>query len=592
MNLARRIAIASSLLVALSAAAFQVARQHAAPPTLAAMLPQGALLTIESPDFSALLHDWNTSPEQHAWLASANYSEFQNSRLFGRLSDAQDQFFKLAFGQSAPAGTDLLTQVAGRQSIFAWYDIGNLEFIYITRMPSAQSLQTSLLKARSSFGRRQQGSETSYIRTSKDTPTRTVAFAQVGDLLILATREDLMAGALALVDKTDGADSVSQEPWFTEASAALPAQSPVLHMVLNLDRIVPMPYFRSYWVQQNITEMKQYRAAVADLYRETANGAPEFREERALLLRTPDPAAAPKQLALSGLSALAASPDSTSGTFRAVLTADPAVAVEAVQTKLLGRGAKAATQQEAAPDASIGVTLQGSVSDLETRIDDPAPLAASASSDGLRDALNKTGLDAVLTVSTASLPASDASLWVPIRSAVVLRGSSPWDPATVEGALDRMLRGSLTTGTLGIEFHRSTSGSQAVYAIAGARPLFFAPVSTPALGNLLILTNSEALLTELLKATAQPVAEDSRPESVIAGFDHASQRAPYARLTSLIDATNSAPAGADTPAAPAYFSGNLRSLSDAFASLRSERLVERRDNLTVRQTVTYQWQRP
>jgi hypothetical protein len=38
-------------------------------------------------------------------------------------------------------------------------------------------------------------------------------------------------------------------------------------MTLNLAAIVRSPYFRSYWVQQNITEMKQYTAALSDLYR-------------------------------------------------------------------------------------------------------------------------------------------------------------------------------------------------------------------------------------------------------------------------------------------------------------------------------------
>jgi hypothetical protein len=38
-------------------------------------------------------------------------------------------------------------------------------------------------------------------------------------------------------------------------------------MVLNLEKIVPSPYFRSYWVQRNVTEMKQYSSAVSDLYR-------------------------------------------------------------------------------------------------------------------------------------------------------------------------------------------------------------------------------------------------------------------------------------------------------------------------------------
>jgi len=38
-------------------------------------------------------------------------------------------------------------------------------------------------------------------------------------------------------------------------------------MVLNLEELVPNGYFRTYWVQQNITSLKQYSASVSDLFR-------------------------------------------------------------------------------------------------------------------------------------------------------------------------------------------------------------------------------------------------------------------------------------------------------------------------------------
>ncbi len=75
------------------------------------------------------------------------------------------------------------------------------------------------------------------------------------------------------------ADSLAAESWFTDATAAAGKTPGDLRMTLNLEKIVSTPYFRSYWVQRNITEMKQYRSAVADLLME----AGEFREERVLL---------------------------------------------------------------------------------------------------------------------------------------------------------------------------------------------------------------------------------------------------------------------------------------------------------------------
>ena len=109
--------------------------------SLASFAPQGALLSIESPDFKALLKSWSSSQEEQRWLKSDNYTSFSNSRLFSRLGEAQDQFAATA---GFPPDVEFLQQVAGGQSLFAWYDIGNLEFLYITRMPKGDAAKTPL----------------------------------------------------------------------------------------------------------------------------------------------------------------------------------------------------------------------------------------------------------------------------------------------------------------------------------------------------------------------------------------------------------------------------------------------------------------
>ena len=60
--------------------------------------------------------------------------------------------------------------------------------------------------------------------------------------------------------------SIETEGWWSQSVAAAGPEGD-LRMVLNLEKIVPSPYFRSYWVQQNITDMKQYSAAISDLTR-------------------------------------------------------------------------------------------------------------------------------------------------------------------------------------------------------------------------------------------------------------------------------------------------------------------------------------
>ena len=605
--------------LAATALAFQTVRSLAKPSgadtqPLAALTPPGALLSIESPDFAALLNSWNSSPEQRAWLASANYSVFSNSRLFGRLNDAETQF---AAASQIPAAK-LLPQVAGKQSLFAWYDISNLEFLYITRMSPAQAQQTDLLKSRGKWQQRSAGGITFYMRTSgngSDTPKRTVAFASTNDLFFVATREDLLANALQLLSasKSEGAaqNSLAAEPWFTAASATLkpgPGAPPILHMVLDLQRIVPMAQFRTYWVQQNITEFKQYRSAVADLYRDPS----AFHEERSILLMpstaaTADPTT-PADPDLAPLAALAP----TTGVSRAMATTVPTDAITAIQEKLLGSPVTSATSVDA-PDPSLTPAQAGDATDLDTRIDTPAPVSTAASNQALTAALEAAGFDALLTYSSAQATAQtslgQASLWLPIHSAVVLHATGAWKPDAVAQALQQSLRGALTTSTLGIDFHPATAGGRTVYALTGPKPLFFAIA-----GSYLLLADDQPLLTSML--AAPPAAPAPMHATLIAGFNHSAQRAPFARLTSLIDGTNKTaaqpdsappvrttgdvpppppiPAPPDPAAPPAFFSGNIRSLSDAFAALESEHLTERHatssSGAILRQTVTYQWQ--
>jgi hypothetical protein len=613
------IALAAILFITLAALAYQSHAPHqpVVPPSLTAYVPQDALLSIESPDFAALLKRWSNSAESKSWLTSDNYSVFQNSRLFSRLSDAQEQFAATA---GVPAGIPLLSQVAGTQSVFAWYDVGNLEFLYITHMSAGQANRTALLQSRSSFQRRHAGNADFYIRTG--TPAggqqRTVAFAQVstpsGDLLLLSTREDLIANALALVAGNATVQPLDREPWFTDASAALPWEKspPALHMVLNLDRIVPMAQFRTYWVQQNITWMDQYRAAVSDLYLEPSS----FREERVLLPKSPPQLASTSATDASQLAALA--PPGT-GFFRALVTTNPLDAVDAIQEKLLGAYTPEKARDEYAPDPDIEPPQSGSAGDLETRIDTPTPVSASASYDALTHTLQSAGFDALLTLCSAQLPAAKEGLWVPIHSAVVLHAANPWNPQILASALQQSLRGSLTASDLGIEFHPTQAPSnQTIYALTGPRPLFFATTTSAVQGNLAILSDDQPELLTLLAGVHQPVQPTSAA-SLVAGFNHTSQRAPYIRLSSLIDGNNQKPSATPTSvplqppanseaddsdqtpptpyaadtrvnANPTFFSHNIRSLSDTFITLDSERLVQRTVDSNLRQTVTYQWQ--
>ena len=187
-----------------------------------------------------MLSDWNGSPQKQQWVKSSNYEVFSRSRLFIRLNGAGDEF-KAAAG--LPPDMNFLTQVAGKQSALAIYDIGKLQFLYITKLASANSMQTALWQTRAKFETRSAGDLTFYLRRDAESE-REVAFAVDGDYLLLATREDLLAGALKLMGGSNDR-SVEADPWWSRSVAAA-GPTGDLRMVLNMEKIVPSPYFRSY----------------------------------------------------------------------------------------------------------------------------------------------------------------------------------------------------------------------------------------------------------------------------------------------------------------------------------------------------------
>src|SRR5687768_9664239 len=70
--------------------------QGGQPNSLASLFPGGALVYVETRDLSALVADWNASPEKKLWLTSSNHDVFSRTRLFMRLAEAQQEFAETA----------------------------------------------------------------------------------------------------------------------------------------------------------------------------------------------------------------------------------------------------------------------------------------------------------------------------------------------------------------------------------------------------------------------------------------------------------------------------------------------------------------
>ncbi len=539
-------------------------------PPLSRYVPAGSLLYLQAKDFSALLSDWNASPQEASWVKSKNYEVYSRSRLFLRLEGAGKQF---AAAAGLPADMNFLTQVAGTQSAVALYDIGKLEFLYITKLSSASSAQSALWQTRAKFETRSAAGLTFYVRRDPESQ-REVAFAVNGEFLILATREDLLAGALQLMAGSKDRTIEAEQWWSQSVAAAGPVGD--LRMVLNLEKIVPSPYFRSYWIQRNVTDMKQYSAAVSDLFRSGG----EYREERVLLKKFAAPGDAVASEGATAVADLLRLAPADTGTYEVRATPSAADCLDVLETKILSPHRGPAVAQQTAPDVQLSPGETGSSSDLETRIDQ-APLQTSASSDAsapLKDLFQKVQVRAILQVQGTERDKD--GVFVRIHSGVAFLAASDWPETAVRSALVEFLRPSLTASSLGLQW-QAKSGYQELDGLWN--------FAVAVRGKYLLISDDSSLLKSMFANMNQKTA---KPATLVAGFHHARERENFARLTRLLDRPGANPGGAGTSEPyPQFFSDNLASFSAVLAGVSSQTIVVRDASDKVLQTVTYEWSR-
>ena len=213
MKTIKRIALLSALL--LCAAGYVFLQTRPAALELASVMPSGALLYAEAPNFGGVFRDWDASALKADWLKSANYSEFSRSSLFIKLSEVLNQY-----GGAAGFLPDLksITELAGTDSALALYEIRDVEFLYVSRLAEADVVKSQLWAVRDKFEQRQAGGVSFYLQTDAASK-RTVAFAFTKGYLFLATRDDLVAQALELLAGGSNPSIVSDR-WYREPVAS------------------------------------------------------------------------------------------------------------------------------------------------------------------------------------------------------------------------------------------------------------------------------------------------------------------------------------------------------------------------------------
>jgi hypothetical protein len=543
-------------------ALLQTPAQQSPPTAITALLPAGATLALQAKDLASLVADWNGSAEKGKWLASANYEAFSRSRLFLRLKGAWDEFSKAA---GVPPDMALLSDVAGTESALALYDVGKLEFLFVTRLSSAKAMENVLWRSRGTYEPREAAGTPFYVRTDPESK-RVVAFGVRDQYLMLATREDLLAGALALVAGQRVA-SVETDGWFARAVMAAGAPGE-LRLVADMQTLVTQPHFRSYWIHQNIGELKEYSSVVSDLFRTPE----EIREER-VLLRVDEKPAAGNAAGLGDILRLV--PD-TAGLYRAWMAPAAREAATLVFVKVIATSGASAQHDRTAPRLGSTTAVTGGAADFESRIDEEAraPRPTTYQTEALERLVGSDALTAMLHVE-ATRAAADG-VFVNRGAVIVLARATDWPQAAARDAIRALVDPVWTKAHLGMRWNDRTAGTQTFSQLEGLDTIAVAER-----GRLLLVANDPALLGAVLDAMSKPAA--AVQGAYAAGFRHALERGRFVSMTRMID--NAAAAAENRE--PLFFSENLASLSDTLSGVESASIVVRNLGTTVTQTMTY-----
>ena len=103
--------------------ALPLLQQTASDIDVATLLPPGAMIYLESQDLLGQLQRWSDSGVKQRWLASANFSEFEKSRLYLRLKDRLQEFDSLA---GLSTDLPLVRSLAGKQAGLGLYSVRDL----------------------------------------------------------------------------------------------------------------------------------------------------------------------------------------------------------------------------------------------------------------------------------------------------------------------------------------------------------------------------------------------------------------------------------------------------------------------------------
>lgn len=231
---------------------------------LANDLPRGALVYAQFDDLPALLKQWGESSLKDRYLSGTSFQQLKTRHLALKLVSRWEEFNEAT---GFPIDMGVLGSLADNRAAMALYDIGRLNLVMISPLGAEKFDATMFFQGKDEFEERTSADGTVYylhdVESDNGRQKQVIGFSNVKGRFVLATNEPLLLRTIANLNGQSGKDRLFDEPSFRDLSRMVPSHAVTVWVdqaKLNEDW-----YFRHYWIQQNLAELKEIRAAIFDL---------------------------------------------------------------------------------------------------------------------------------------------------------------------------------------------------------------------------------------------------------------------------------------------------------------------------------------
>ncbi len=223
--------------------------------------PKGALVYVQIADLPKLFELWNESELKKKHEKSVNFAEFKNRHLALKILERWSEFDD-AF--SMPFELEALQNIGETKSALAIYDIGKLEFVFISRMSEEKILASYFFQNQTGFEENElENGEVFYqkeIEVDRGRQKQKLLFMNFKGRLIMATNEALFFRTLAVLKGKSKDGSLADE--FEFKTLAEKTETHLANVWVNQAKLNNDWYFRHYWLMNNFEELKEIRAGM------------------------------------------------------------------------------------------------------------------------------------------------------------------------------------------------------------------------------------------------------------------------------------------------------------------------------------------